>query len=137
MTPARPLGQPLAPRPTRSRVRSRAGAAIALLAAAALVAGCTTQEDPVDRPEGAVALVQNRPTPVGEVTVVASNVRADSAAISVVGREAGAEAQGDRVAPGQSATIGGLTFEVLDIVLSQDRGGEPGSDTSTVWILPE
>lgn len=91
----------------------------------------------MDRPEGAVALVQNLPTPVGDVTVVASNVRQDSAAVSVVGGEAGATAQGGRVVLGESATFGDLTFEVVEIVLSQDRGGEPGSDTSTVWILPE
>ncbi|MCL3860034.1 hypothetical protein [Actinotalea sp. K2] len=120
-------------------MRSTTGAGIALLALCfgALVAGCTTQEDPVDRPEGAVALVQNQPTSVGDVTVVASNIREGSAAISVVGGAEGSAAQGGRVALGEAATFGDLTFEVVDIVLAQDRSGEPGSDTSTVWILPE
>ena len=69
--------------------------------------------------------------------VVASNLCEDSAAVSAVGAEEGVTAQGGRFAVGESATIGDLTFEVVEIALAQDRGGDPGSGTSTVWILPE
>ena len=115
--------------------RARRAAGVAAVAAL-VIGGCTSEEEPVERPEGSVALVQNRPTPVGDLTVVASHIDAGSAAVSVLDTAGGAAAEGGQAELGETATIGPLTFEVVDIALAEDRGGEPGSDTSTVWILP-
>jgi hypothetical protein len=109
---------------------------LALVLTLALVSGCAAKEGPVVRPSGAVALVQNRPTPVGDLSVVASNINTDSASISVSDRTTIERAKSAKVRPGETSTIASLTFEVLDIALADKRGGDPGSDTSTVWILP-
>lgn len=116
----------------------RRAALVTLVAVTVLGTGaCQSQEADVTRPEGAVALVQNRPTPVGGFDVVASNLRSGSADVSVVDPASDEPAAGARVEVGEVVTVGGLTFEVLEVALAAQRDGAPGSDTSTAWILPD
>lgn len=127
----------------RTGRRSRRGLvahAVLAVTCVALLAGCGAEGEGVDRPEGSVALVQNQPTRVGGYDVVASNLREGSADVSVLRQtsdDADDPAAGSRVEVGETVTVGGLTFELVEIELAADRDGEPGSDTSRAWILPE
>ena len=107
-----------------------------VIALAATMSACSDGEEPVARPSGSVQLVQNRPMWVGDQQVVASDLRSDSASITVLGTSADDPAQGERIEVGASATIAGLSIEVIFVELAQDRDGPPGSNTSSVWILP-
>ena len=117
-----------------SRTSARALAAL-LVTSALVLSGCGgsgDEGDEVEHPEGSRALVVNQPTAIGDYRVVASNVTQDEAGIDVV---SDGPAEGDRVAVGDEATIGGFTFTLVDIELD-DEDSPPGGSTTTVWILP-
>ncbi|MGW6129442.1 hypothetical protein ACWFNE_05385 [Cellulomonas sp. NPDC055163] len=115
---------------------------LAALAGVTLLVGtvtaCGADEEPaVERPEGAVALQVNVPTPVEGLRVIAYQASAEGARIDV--SEPGGTPDSAEVAVGDGATVGGLTFELLEVDVdgSEQPAGEAGGDGTTVWILPE
>ena len=96
--------------------------------------GSDDEGDAVEHPEGSRALVRRTSRrAIGDYRVVASNVTQDEAGIDVV---SDGPAEGDRVAVGDEATIGGFTFTLVDIVAGRRRTRAPGGSMTTVWILP-
>jgi hypothetical protein len=101
--------------------------------AASILAACGDGEaTPLASEDGAVVLVETQPQSLGAARVVASNVRADEARVSITGDDG----EGGVVAVGDTVTIEGETWEVIDIRPGADGGVEPGSKTGRVVIAP-
>ncbi|MBF0686503.1 MAG: hypothetical protein IR158_01885 [Cellulomonas sp.] len=112
------------------RVQSPLVRVLAVTAALAL-SGCG--DGPVERPEGAVQLRENQPTPVGDVRLVASNIWDGSIALSVDDGDGAAESAS--LAVGERATIDGRSFELLS-VHEHAAASAPGGSESYAWVLP-
>ncbi len=119
-------------------MRPRSGRAVVLAAVVVLAAGVLAacggdgETAPLASEDGAVVLVETQPQNLGAVRVVASNVSADSARVSVTGDDA----EGGVVAVGDTVTIDGETWEVIDIRPGEEGEVEPGSKTGRVVIAP-
>lgn len=130
-------------RPVRRGLRLVAGVWLAL----ALASACGSSSGAEDPAPGAtrtgqVTLVDTRPQVVGPASVVAYNIRGKgedlSAMVSVVAATAsatGSPGQGGRVGVGDQVTIGGQSWDVVQIVASDDDA-QPGGGTGYVVIAP-
>ncbi|NLT55780.1 MAG: hypothetical protein GXX79_14725 [Actinomycetales bacterium] len=93
------------------------GAALLALASTVSLAGCGDSggQDPQRTyPSGAVRLRQNIPTPVGDQRLVASGIL-DSGKATVTLLEGPGAPAGVRVSEGETAEIGGVSYQILDV----------------------
>ena len=105
----------------------------AIVLAATVLAACGDGgAAPLASEDGAVVLVETQPQSLGAARVVASNVSADDARVSVTGDDG----EGGVVAVGDTVTIEGKTWEVIDIRPGGVGEVEPGSKTGRVVIAP-
>lgn len=114
----------------RQRVLWRAAALVVL---ALGLAACGDGDGGDDVPEGAVQLIENQPTGVGDVRLVASNIWDGSVVLSV--DDGDGPAQSADLAVGDRATVKGLTFELVS-VHEDDADAPPGGSGSYAWVLP-
>ncbi len=115
---------------------TRSTAVLALAGVAALLAGCTSgSEAAVERPEGAIRLVDTQPRAIGDLRVVVGNVSGDSAALSVAGGEGDPETADVEV--GDVVELKGHSFEVVDVVDDTEVSEQDGTGASgaAVWVL--
>lgn len=105
---------------------------LVILAGSLSVSACSPEEDPVDHPDGSVAVVVNQPTTVAGQRVIAYNVRDETVIVDVTGDTGDIESE--RVTVGDETTLAGLTFTVVAID-SDDSDQPPGGDMTTVWFL--
>jgi hypothetical protein len=111
-------------------------AGLALLGAIGLLGGCGQQEEAVvEHPEGSVQLVETQPRQIGDIRVVAADVAADSAYLSVAGGSGPAE--GVDVAVGDVVELKGHSFEIVDIVPDPDAADShaDGASRAAVWVV--
>jgi hypothetical protein len=89
----------------------------------------------VTYPQGAVVLQQNLPTPVGDRTLVAYNVKDGTARVDVLQGQ-GAGPASATVSAGTTVTLDGARFEVVAVTPDPDHGDQPGSARGVVVLLP-
>lgn len=82
-----------------------------------VLTACSGSEE-VDVPEDAVLLQGNIPTPVGEVTVVAGNIRDDEAALSAWGP--GQPAENAVLEVGGTTELLGISFTLVATEVGDD-----------------
>lgn len=106
---------------------------VATVAALALTA-CGSDDEPTPRPEGAITVQQNVPTPVDGGTVIAYNLTADSAWMSL--STPGTEATKQQVHVGDTVTVGSVDYTVHAITEPGDDSAAPGAGSGTVVLAP-
>ncbi|MGN8246994.1 hypothetical protein ACTHAM_000662 [Cellulomonas soli] len=117
-----------------SRWSRMAALATATVVAGLALTGCGGEPEPApSSPPGAVMLRENVPTPVGDLTVIASNIWDDSIALSV--RSGSGPAESADLTVGETATVMGQEFELVS-VHEDDGDAAPGGSASFAWVVP-
>ncbi len=108
--------------------------AVAVAIAVGLSACSSTPEPEPELPEGAITVQQNVPTPVEGGELVAYNISADSAWLSVV--PTGESARKQEVRVGDTVEVGEAEFTVHAIDAGSDDQAAPGAGSGQVVVVP-
>ncbi|WP_028045073.1 hypothetical protein [Cellulomonas sp. URHE0023] len=110
-------------------------AAGVVLVTSLAVAGCGADEPdpPASSPDGGIWLRENIPTPLDDLTVIASNIDDDHASLSASRAGEVADSSGAKV--GETVTVAGRDFTLVSVRVD-DSDGPPGSSQSYAWVVP-